>query len=237
MSSMLEGKSVLIVEDEEKILDAVSSYFKSIGCNVYSVMNGSDALKIFNDKEVSFVLLDIMLPDMSGLDICMEIRKTSRVPIVMVTAKVGEEDAIKGLDVGADDYIRKPYSLRELSARMETILRRSELDAKPLYNTIKLNDGDLEIDLEAYSVRKQGNVVSLTPNEFNLLVAFMKYPKKVYTREELIGIVMGEDYDGYDRGIDTHIKNLRKKIEDNPKQPIYVVTVHGVGYKLGVDNI
>lgn len=237
MSSMLEGKSVLIVEDEEKILDAVSSYFKSIGCNVYSVMNGSEALKIFNDKEVSFVLLDIMLPDMSGLDVCMEIRKTSRVPIVMVTAKVGEEDAIKGLDVGADDYIRKPYSLRELSARMETILRRSELDAKPLYNTIKLNDGDLEIDLEAYSVRKQGKVISLTPNEFNLLVAFMKYPKKVYTREELIGIVMGEDYDGYDRGIDTHIKNLRKKIEDNPKQPIYVVTVHGVGYKLGVDNI
>lgn len=237
MSSMLEGKSVLIVEDEEKILDAVSSYFKSIGCNVYSVMNGSEALKIFNDKEVSFVLLDIMLPDMSGLDVCMEIRKTSRVPIVMVTAKVGEEDAIKGLDVGADDYIRKPYSLRELSARMETILRRSELDAKPLYNTIKLNDGDLEIDLEAYSVRKQGKVISLTPNEFNLLVAFMKYPKKVYTREELIGIVMGEDYDGYDRGIDTHIKNLRKKIEDNPKHPIYVVTVHGVGYKLGVDNI
>lgn len=237
MSSMLEGKSVLIVEDEEKILDAVSSYFKSIGCNVYSVMNGSEALKIFNDKEVSFVLLDVMLPDMSGLDVCMEIRKTSRVPIVMVTAKVGEEDAIKGLDVGADDYIRKPYSLRELSARMETILRRSELDAKPLYNTIKLNDGDLEIDLEAYSVRKQGKVVSLTPNEFNLLVAFMKYPKKVYTREELIGIVMGEDYDGYDRGIDTHIKNLRKKIEDNPKHPIYVVTVHGVGYKLGVDNI
>lgn len=229
-------QTVLIVDDESMITEAVSSYFQKQGCRVFSADNGKDALDIFEQEAITFVILDLMLPDMSGEEICTVIRKKSRVPIIMLTAKTGEEDVINGLQVGADDYVTKPFSLKELYARMTVILRRASDDLRPLAEKYSWNDNDLAIDFEHNEVYKKNKLLALTPSEWKILSAFIKYPKKIYTRQELIEFVFSTDFDGYDRVIDTHIKNLRKKIEDNPKKPVYVKTIHGLGYKFGGDK-
>lgn len=226
-------KKVLIIEDEVKILDVVKSLLESIGFVVFAVETGKQALEIFRRQKLTLVLLDLMLPDISGEEICTIIRKESRVPIIMLTAKAEEADMLKGLDIGADDYITKPFSLDLLRARIDAVLRRTDDDFAPLFNKTSLGDGDLEIDFSSHSVFKTGIEIKLTPNEYKMLTALVRYPKKVFTREELITIVMGDEFDGYDRTIDSHIKNLRQKIENDPKKPVYVVTVHGIGYKLG----
>lgn len=174
-----------------------------------------------------------MLPDMSGEDICSYIRRKSRVPIIMLTAKVEEEDILKGLDIGADDYITKPFSPRQLVARVNAILRRLAEDPVPLANTVSYNEGDLVVDKLSYDVRKKGTSANLTPNEYKILLTMIKYPKKTFTREELISMALGEDFEGFDRTVDTHIKNIRQKIETDPKAPKYILTVHGIGYKFG----
>jgi len=178
------------------------------------------------------VVLDLMLPDVTGEEICKTIRKRSRVPIIMLTAKVEEENILKGLDIGADDYITKPFSPKQLVARVNAVLRRVSEDPVPLSNIISIND-ELLIDNLKYEVRKNNNIVNLTPNEYKILLTLVKYPKKTFTRDELISLALGDDYEGYDRTVDSHIKNLRQKIETDPKAPKYIVTVHGIGYRFG----
>ncbi|MBQ7841401.1 MAG: response regulator transcription factor [Lachnospiraceae bacterium] len=227
------AQSVLIVEDEPMIREAVASYLEKQGCKVFLADNGVDALVIFEREAVTFIILDLMLPDMSGEEICTVIRKKSRVPIIMLTAKTQEEDVLRGLTIGADDYMTKPFSLKELYARMNVILRRSCNDLKPLAEKYSWNDNDLKIDFEQDEIYKNGEPLSLTPIEWKILSAFIRHPKKIFTREELIGLAFEPEFDGYDRVIDTHIKNLRKKVEDDPKKPVYLKTVHGIGYKFG----
>jgi DNA-binding response OmpR family regulator len=224
---------VLVVDDEVKISEVIKSFLESKDYVVFTAENGKQAFSIFEKENVSFVILDLMLPDIPGEEICTRLRQKSRVPILMLTAKVGEEDLLKGLDIGADDYLTKPFRLKELHARMEAILRRSSGDLIPLYRKMSFQNGDLEVDLENHTIRKRGNEVNLTPNEFKLLAALIKYPSKVFTRDELISTALGDDFEGYDRSVDSHIKNLRQKIETDSKNPVYVLTIHGVGYKFG----
>jgi len=229
----LEPKKVLVVEDEAKISEVIKSFLESKGFVVLVAENGRQAFGLIDKENISLIILDLMLPDMSGEEICMKIRKTSRVPIIMVTAKADEEDMLKGLGIGADDYITKPFSLKELFARIEVVLRRSSDDLIPLYNKNSFLDGDLEVDFQSRTIKKQGREVSLTPNEYKILAAMIKYPNKVFTREELIQTALGDEFEGFDRAIDSHIKNIRQKIETDTKNPDYLITIHGTGYKFG----
>ncbi len=226
-------KRILVVDDEPKILDAVASFLEMKGYTVHTAENGRKALDLFEKSNISLLVLDLMLPDISGEEVCARIRRTSRVPIIMLTAKSEEASHLNGLSIGADDYITKPFSLKLLHARIEAILRRSAEDLVPLAVKNSWGDGDLQVDFEGNVVRKKSKSVKLTQSEQRILAALIKYPGKVFTREELIRLVFGDAYDGYDRAIDTHVKNLRHKIEDNPKSPVYILTIHGLGYKFG----
>ena len=230
---MTASKEILVVDDEPKILDVITSFLSSKGYVVHAADNGQKALEIFKKNNISLLVLDLMLPDISGEDICVQIRKTSRVPIIMLTAKTQENDLLNGLGIGADDYITKPFSLKELYARIETVLRRSSGDLIPLVTKSIWRGGDLVVDFEKNIVAKKGETINLTQSERKILSTLIKYPGRLFTREELIDITFDNDFDGYDRVIDTHIKNLRQKIEDNPKVPVYILTVHGLGYKFG----
>jgi DNA-binding response OmpR family regulator len=170
---------------------------------------------------------------MSGEEVCEEIRKASRVPIIMLTAKSGEGDKLSGFSLGADDYVTKPFSPRELIARIQSVLRRCNEGISPLYNPVSWNDGDLEMDFESHTVKKKGSKIKLTPSEFKILSCLVKYPGRVFTREELIDRALGADFDGFERTIDSHVRNLRGKIEDDSANPKYVLTVREVGYKFG----
>jgi len=224
-----------VVDDEPKILEVVSALLESKGFNVFRAENGRQALEIFNSENIVLVILDLMMPGVSGEEVCAAIRKKSRIPIIMLTAKVEETDIVDGLERGADDYVIKPFGLNELYARVEAVLRRTESDLVPLTVRNSWRDGDLILDFEKNEILKNGEPVTLTPSELNILSALVKYPGNVFTRDELIVLALGEDFDGYDRAVDSHIKNLRKKIENDPKCPVYVLTVPGLGYKFGGD--
>lgn len=230
-----KNKKILAVDDEPKILEVISAFLTSRGYEVFTAMTGSQALGIFDREDISMVILDLMLPDISGEEICRQIRKKSRVPIIMLTAKVEESDLLCGLQTGADDYITKPFRLLELQARIEAVLRRTADDIIPLAVKSSYRDSDLIVDYEHNTIRKKGEAVNLTPNEMKILSALLKYPGKIFTRAELIDIALGDEFDGFDRAIDSHVKNLRQKIEDDPKNPVYILTVHGLGYKFGGD--
>jgi DNA-binding response OmpR family regulator len=225
------SKTILAVDDEPKILTAVAAFLESRNFTVLTSENGRRALELFNQNNVSLVILDLMLPDISGEEVCAAIRKKSRVPIIMLTAKTDEASHLHGIGLGADDYLTKPFSLKVLAAHAEAILRRTAGDLVPLTVKNSWRDGDLAADFEKNTIRKKGQAVSLTPSEYKILSALVKYPGKVFSRDELVALVSGEDFDGYDRAIDNHIKNLRQKIEDDSKSPVYVVTVRGLGYK------
>lgn len=226
-------KKILVVDDEIKIVEVIKSYLEKMGYDISFAYDGKHAKELFDKNEFSMILLDLMLPDISGEELCIYFRQKSRVPIIMITAKVEESDMLKGLSIGADDFITKPFSLKALNARIEAVLRRSKESDMPLFNKGTWNNDDLVIDFSSREVQKSSNSVNLTPNEFNILVALVKYPNKVFTREELISKAFGDTFDGFDRTIDTHIKNLRQKIETDPKTPVYILTVHGIGYKFG----
>jgi DNA-binding response OmpR family regulator len=228
-----KSKNILVVDDEIKILEVVSSFLENRGFVVFTADNAKQALQIFERENIVLVVLDLMLPDMPGEEICRSIRRKSRVPIIMLTAKVDESDILAGLSAGADDYITKPFSLKELHARIETVLRRSVDDLAPLTVKNSFRGGDLIVDFEKNAVMKKHEAVSLTPSEMKILAALIKYPGKVFTRTELIDLALGDEFDGFDRAVDNHVKNLRQKIEDNSKEPDYVLTVHGIGYKFG----
>ncbi|MTI71131.1 MAG: response regulator transcription factor [Firmicutes bacterium] len=221
-------KNILIVDDEEQILEVVEAYLLKDEYNVFKASNGKEALDIFNKEDIHFIVLDLMLPDLSGEEVCKKIRTKSNVPILMLTAKVSEGDRIKGLDIGADDYMVKPFSVKELLARIRAIKRRLDKDIKK-EDIIRFNNDDLVIDKSKMEVIKKGEVLNLTPTEFNILKILSKNKNKVFSREELVINILGFDYDGYDRTIDTHIKNLRRKIEDDYNK--YIKTVYGVGYR------
>src|SRR5665647_795429 len=229
----MNSKRILIVDDEVKIAEVVQSYLENNGYTVYKAFNGREALEKFDKFNPSLIILDLMLPDITGEEICKTIRKKSRVPIIMLTAKIDEENILEGLDIGADDYVTKPFSPRQLMARVTALLRRTDEDTALLCNIISFNGDDLIIDPIKYEVKKSGMPVNLTPNEYKILITLLRYPKKVFTRDELITRVMGSGFEGYDRIIDTHMKNLRQKIETDSKKPIYIITVHGIGYRFG----
>ncbi len=226
-------RTVLIVDDEEKIVEAVSAYLENSGYKTIAAYDGETAISMFQSLNPDLIILDLMLPKLSGEEVCKSIRRTSRVPIIMLTAKIEEDDKINGLNIGADDYVVKPFSPRELVARVNSLFRRLDTGTLPLFHTMSWNNNDLEVDLNAHVVKKAGKDANLTPNEFKILCTLMKYPKKTFTREELIEIALGIEYDGFERNVDSHVKNLRSKIEDDTANPIYILTVRGVGYKFG----
>lgn len=232
----MERKKILIVDDEAMIREAVASYLEAKGFQVYRAETGLDALAVFEKEDIAFVVLDLMLPDLSGEEVCARIRQTSGVPVLMLTAKTAEADQLSGLQLGADDYVTKPFSLKLLHARIEAILRRVEGTPRAPAERLSWNRGKLEMDPEKRVLIKNGRVIALTPIEWKLFSALARHPRKIYTRDELLGAAFGLDFDGYDRVIDTHIKNLRKKIEDDPKNAVYIKTVHGVGYTFGGDG-
>jgi len=222
---------ILIVEDEVKILEVLEAYLKKAGYGVITAINGSEAIYKYKQYNPRLIILDLMLPDISGEKICEIIRKESEVPIIMLTAKVEEESNLKCFSLGTDDYITKPFSPKQVGARENAVLKRA-LNYKQ-DNVLSFNKGDLVINLDTYEVRQGNNLVELTPSEFKILLALCESPKKVFSRGELLDRALGDDSDVYDRIIDSHIKNLRSKIEENSKNPKYILTVHGIGYKFG----
>lgn len=223
-------KTILVVDDEEKIRDVVVSYLKKEGFQTVEAATGNEALCALQSKAVDLVILDLMLPDMDGELVCQTIRKINSVPILMLTAKVSENNRIKGLSIGADDYLTKPFDPREVVARVRAILRRTD-DSHLLADRLSFNHGHLEIDSLKHTVFCHGEPVNLTPNEYKLLLALAKYPQRHFTREELVDKVLGYAFDGDMRTIDQHVKNIRHKIEPDPKNPQYIVTVYGLGYR------
>jgi DNA-binding response OmpR family regulator len=236
MGSSIAGSGrplVLVVDDEPKILDIVKSYLENSGYRVLTAEKGTEALSLLRLSPVSLVLLDLMLPGMSGEEICRKIRGESDVPIIMMTAKIGEDDIIRGLSLGADDYVTKPFSPRQLMARVAAVLRRSANNGgtntgKRIYET-----GGLTVDTENRRAYKNGNLLTLTPNEYKIIALLISRPQKIFTRDEIIEAIKNDDYDGIDRNIDVHISNLRQKIEDESKHPRLIITVYGVGYRFG----
>ncbi|MGO1368866.1 MAG: response regulator transcription factor [Senegalia sp. (in: firmicutes)] len=221
-------ENFLVVDDQKEIVDVIKAYLEKEKYNVYTAYDGKSALDIFHNYNIDFLVLDLMLPDIPGEEILKSIRKESQVPAIMLTAKSMEEDKIRGLDIGADDYIVKPFSPKELLARIRAILRRIEKHNKDQNSDIIKID-DLIINLESREVLKSENIIDLTKTEFDLLRLFVENKGKVFSREDLILKLLGYDYEGYDRTIDAHVKNLRHKIEDGKNK--YIKTVYGVGYK------
>jgi len=223
----MERRKILIVEDEKKISDIVKSYLERDGFDVTVAATGADALREIRNR-FDLVILDLKLPDIDGETICKSIREISDMPVIMLTAKSAEDDRIKGLCIGADDYVIKPFSVRELVARVQAHLRRSKKDEK---EELSFNRGALVIDTPAQEVKKNGTVVPLTSTEFRILLSIAERPNIVFSRLQLINIVQGFDFEGFDRVVDAHIKNLRHKIEDNPQKPSFIKTIYGMGYK------
>lgn len=226
---MQESKmQILVVDDEEQIVKVIELYLQKEGYQVHIASDGYQALEIFNRENIDFIVLDLMLPEISGEDVCKRIRLESQIPILMLTAKVEEWDRVNGLNIGADDYLVKPFSVKELVARIKAILRRSS-DRSIKAEIIEFNNGKLTMDISKREVKKEGKLIDLTPTEFDILSIMAQNRGRVFSREELIEKVLGYDYEGYDRVIDTHIKNLRHKIEEKSQQ--FIKTVYRIGYK------
>jgi DNA-binding response OmpR family regulator len=223
--------TILVVDDEQKVLDVLEAYLLKEGFDVLTCTDGEEALRIFENEQIHLIILDLMLPKISGEKVCNKVRAISSVPIIMLTAKNEEENKIEGLAIGADDYITKPFSNRELVSRVKAIIRRTYRDNNPLAQLLIINNGDLEINIEKMIIKKQGVTITLTSNEFKILIALLTNPGQIFSRDQLVNKAFGMDYDGFDRTIDTHIKNLRQKIEKDPKKPIYILSVYGMGYK------
>jgi DNA-binding response OmpR family regulator len=230
---MKEKPVVLVVDDEEKILELIKSYLEKNGYLGLCAKTGGEGLRLFEESlasryPVSLLLLDLMLPDLAGEEVCRRVRGVSRIPIIMITAKVDEESVVRGLTLGADDYVTKPFSPRELMARVGAALRRT----RNMTPEGCLIYGDLAADPEKRRISRGGEEITLTRDEYKIMTLLMSRPLKIFTRDEIIENIKGDDYDGFDRSVDTHIKNIRQKIGDDPKSPKYIVTVYGMGYRL-----
>jgi two-component system alkaline phosphatase synthesis response regulator PhoP len=219
---------VLIVDDERKLVQGLVGYFRQAGFETLTAYDGRTALEIIQRDRPDLILLDLMLPEIDGLEVCRRIRRTSDVPIIMLTARVEEADTLIGLELGADDYIAKPFSPREVVARARALLRRA---SGALVPAATLRGGTVMLDIARRSVQVAGRSVELTPTEFELLAALMRNAGRPLTRTQLLDATQGDAYAGYERTIDAHIKNLRRKIEIDPANPAHILTVFGVGYK------
>ncbi len=222
-------ESILVVEDEPKISELLRLYLEKEGYQVMVAADGAAALEDFHRREPQLVVLDLNLPVMDGLEVCRRIRRDSSVPIIMLTARDEEADKLIGLELGADDYVTKPFSPREVVARVRAVLRR--LASVPQSSQETLRAGELTLDSARHQVRLGDSPLELTPTEFRLLEVLMRQPGRVFSRLQLLDHVQGEAFEGYERTIDAHVKNLRQKIERDPQHPTYVLTVYGVGYK------
>jgi len=222
---------ILVVDDDRNIVDLVRLYLERDGYQVLVAYDGLEALRLARQRHPDLIVLDLLLPEVDGLDVCRILQTESKVPIIMLTAKTTEEDKLIGLELGADDYVTKPFSPRELVARVRAVLRRVGQEAPE--GPPEMRFADLVIDRRSHEVQVRGEVVSLTPTEFRLLEVLAEEPGRAFSRLELLDRVFGYDFVGFERTVDVHVKNLRKKIEQNPRQPTYVQTVYGVGYKFG----
>jgi DNA-binding response OmpR family regulator len=225
----MAGETILVVDDEPKIVKTVRAYLEDAGFRVVTAYDGQAALTVYRHEKPALVILDLGLPTLDGLDVARTLRRDSNVPLIMLTARVEEADRLIGLELGADDYVTKPFSPRELVARVRAVLRRAGGEREQAPPPIVA--GDVRIDLERRQVTVGEQQVELTATEFDLLAVLARHPGRVFTRMELLDRVQGYAFEGYERTVDAHVKNLRQKIEPDPKQPRYVLTVYRVGYR------
>jgi DNA-binding response OmpR family regulator len=226
-------KKILVIDDEEKIVTVLKAYLEQSGYQVVTAADGKAALVVFQREKPDFMILDLTLPGLDGLEVCRAVRRQSNIPILMLTARVEEADKLMGLELGADDYVVKPFSPREVVARVRTIFRRAS--GEVAQNEI-IRVGNLEIDMDQHTVMVANHQVELTPTEFDILVVLARQPKRVFTRLQIMEQAQGNAFEGYERTIDAHIKNIRLKLEPNSKDPTFIHTVFGVGYKLEVKS-
>ncbi len=225
------AKKLLVVDDKLELRQLLRSYLAEEGFEVFTAANGQEALYAARDQKPDLIILDLMMPEMGGYDFLRTYRREAETPVIVLTARLEENDKVVGLELGADDYITKPFSMRELTARIRAVLRRME-KASTLNDTLRR--GEIELERSSRLVRVAGKPVDLTPSEFEMLTAFMDSPGRVFSRLELLERIQGDAYEGYERTIDVHIRNLRLKIEPDPANPRYVETVYGAGYRFGV---
>lgn len=225
--------TALIVDDDVKLIQLLKTYFNKEGFRTYTACDGLDALKEARERKPDIIVLDLMLPSIDGWEVCRKIRRESDVPIIMLTARDEESDRLVGLEIGADDYVTKPFSPKEVVARVKAILRRTNKD---MIRKGPLKAGGLTIDFERHEVTNGDQLIELTPTEFKLLEVLASNVGKVFTRLQIVEQTQGYTFEGYERTIDAHIKNLRRKLEPNPKKPTYIQTVYGIGYKFAGEN-
>lgn len=224
-------QTVLVVEDDRKIAKVVKVYLEEAGYRVLHFEKGKDAVSAVLREKPLLVILDLMLPDISGEEVCQEVKEAGDIPIIMLTSKSSEEERVAGFALGADDYVLKPFSPRELIYRVKALLKRAQKADLGSAEPISFNQGGLVIDGHSYTVTKHGKSVDITPTEFKVLFSLASSPGKVLTREELVDRALGYQFEGYERSIDAHVKNIRQKIEDDPKNPLLILTIYGVGYR------
>lgn len=227
-------KTILVVDDHANVRTLIQDYLGEHGYRVVAACDGVEALAVAQSEQPNLILLDIMMPNLNGLDFIRTYRKKHNAPIILLTARLTETDKVVGLELGADDYVTKPFGMAELLARVRAMLRRTESDGTMTTGGV-YRSGDLALDRSNYSVTVKGQPVSLTPSEFELLSMLMEFPKRVFTREVLLARLQGNNYEGAERTVDVHIRNLRTKIEPDPANPIYILTVFGVGYRFQGD--
>lgn len=222
---------ILVVEDDPKIAHIVKVYLEGAGYRVVHVDRGKDALEAAGNEKPLLVILDLMLPDISGEEVCLQLKEIMDVPIIMLTAKSSEEERIAGFALGADDYVVKPFSPRELVFRVKSLLKRSQKGDLVGTEPMSFNKGSLLVDGHTYTVTRNGKALRLTPTEFKLLFTLANTPGRVFTRSELVETALGYTFEGYERSVDAHVKNIRHKLEDDPQKPLFIQTIYGVGYR------
>ena len=228
------SRKILIVDDDRKTVDLLRLYLEKDGYQVLAAHDGRQALDLTRQRRPDLIVLDLMLPNVDGLDVCRILRAESATPIIMLTARTTEDDKLLGLDLGADDYITKPFSPREVVARVRVVLRRAGEERAKGPESVRFRD--LAVDFVSHTARMRGEPLRLTPKEFKLLEMLVKQPGRAWSRLELLEQVFGFDYEGFERTVDVHVMNLRKKIERDPARPEYIQTVYGVGYKFAEDD-
>ena len=222
---------ILLVEDDPKIANIVKVYLENAGYKTHHVMRGKDALEYASANPPLLVILDLMLPDISGEAVCRELREMADIPVIMLTSKSSEEERVTGFALGADDYVVKPFSAKELVYRVQAVLKRAQKKDLDALKPISFNSGLLVLDGQSYRVTKEGKKSNITPTEFKILYTLASHPGKVFTREELVENALGYKFEGYERSVDAHIKNIRQKIERDVKNPVFIITIYGVGYR------
>lgn len=222
---------ILIAEDDPKIANVVRVYLENDGYRVVHVEKGKELLALAEKDPPLLVILDLMLPDMAGEDVCQELKEMGDIPVIMLTSKGSEEERLAGFALGADDYVVKPFSPRELLFRVKAVLKRSRREELEGTSILSFNAGDLTLEGRSYRAMRKGQAVSLTPTEFKVLFTLASAPQKVFTREELVKKALGYQFEGYERSVDAHVKNIRHKLCDDPHHPTYIQTIYGVGYR------